>query len=186
MYALLLGGLCIGFAPVLVRLADIGPVASAFWRLALAAPVLWLWPVVGAARPRSPFQFRRRGAAAPPESWLSVPALLLAGLFFAADLGTWHFSIGLTTIANATLLPNCAPLFVTLYAVLVERRSPPRLYFLALALALGGAVALVPGPAVPGRGNLARRRAGTAGGGVLHRLHAGRETRQPPSRRRCG
>lgn len=142
MYALLLGGICIGFAPVLVRLADIGPVASAFWRLALAAPVLWLmawWWARRAPDPRS--SSAGAESAVPPESWLSAP-LLLAGLFFAADLGTWHFSIGLTTIANATLLPNCAPLFVTLYAVLVERRSPPRQYFLALALALGGAVAL--------------------------------------------
>ena len=136
MYALLLGGLCIGFAPVLVRLADTGPVASAFWRLTLAAPLLWLlwWQAtrrlpVQAAVPRNPI-------------WRS-PALLLSGLFFAADLGTWHFSIRDTTVANATLLANCAPLFVTLYALLVQRRVPPRLYFLALALALGGAFVLV-------------------------------------------
>jgi drug/metabolite transporter (DMT)-like permease len=142
-YALLLGGLCIGFAPVLVRLADVGPVASAFWRLALAAPLLWLlyWRCARHAAIRAP-DAELRLATPRNVGWWSQ-ALLLSGLFFAADLGTWHFSIRDTTVANATLLANCAPLLVTLYALLVERRTPPRLYFVALTLALGGAFVLV-------------------------------------------
>jgi hypothetical protein len=50
---LVLGAVCIGFAPLLVRVADVGPVASAFWRMALATPVLWLvvrWLERGAGR----------------------------------------------------------------------------------------------------------------------------------------
>jgi hypothetical protein len=41
--ALLCGGAAIGFAGILVRLSDVSPLASAFWRMALAAPVLWSW-----------------------------------------------------------------------------------------------------------------------------------------------
>jgi drug/metabolite transporter (DMT)-like permease len=69
--------------------------------------------------------------------------VLLSGLFFAADLGVWHFSIGRTTIANATLLANCAPLLVTLYGLLIERRRPTSLFMIALLLAMAGAVTLV-------------------------------------------
>src|SRR5258706_12909858 len=89
---LLCGGVCIGFAPVLVRLSDVGPVASAFWRLCLATPMLWLlvW-----ARGRW-----RPGGAPPGVRWpLSV---WLCGLFFAGDLGVWHVSILKTTVGNAT------------------------------------------------------------------------------------
>ncbi len=39
--ALLGGAVAIGFAPIFVRLSEAGPVATAFWRLALALPVLW-------------------------------------------------------------------------------------------------------------------------------------------------
>ena len=130
---LLLGGSCIGFAPVLVRLSDTGPVASAFWRLALAAPLLWLLA-----------HWRARNAPSAPRSsahWRN--AALLSGLFFALDLGVWHFSISLTTVANATLLANCAPLFVTLYAWLMHRQRPGVIFALGLMLALGGAVLLV-------------------------------------------
>lgn len=41
--ALIAGGVAIGFAGIFMRLSDVSPVASAFWRMALAAPVLWLW-----------------------------------------------------------------------------------------------------------------------------------------------
>ena len=40
-----------------------------------------------------------------------------AGLFFAADLGVWHWSIVYTSVANSTLLANLAPIFVTLAGV---------------------------------------------------------------------
>jgi drug/metabolite transporter (DMT)-like permease len=130
---LLFGGACIGFAPVLVRLAEVGPVASAFWRMCLAVPILWaaLW-------------LRERSRPAAVAMSLRWPATVWwAGLFFAADLGTWHFSIMRTTLANATLLANTAPLLVTIYTLVVLRQKPNAGFLLALALAMAGAVALV-------------------------------------------
>jgi drug/metabolite transporter (DMT)-like permease len=129
---LLAGGVCIGFAPLLVRVSDVGPAASAFWRLAIATPLLWIL-VMASPRPVPP------PAPQPRRHW----PVILSGLFFAVDLGTWHFSIRDTTVANATLLANCAPLFVTAYALLIQHRRPPALFFAGLVLALGGAVVLV-------------------------------------------
>ena len=40
--ALFLGNFALAFGPWLVRMADVGPSASAMWRMALAAPVLFL------------------------------------------------------------------------------------------------------------------------------------------------
>lgn len=136
---LLTGGICIGFAPVLVRLSDVGPVASAFWRMCMAAPLIWVLAIA----------LRRRDARSAATDPAIIPAraewrpIVLSGVLFAADLAVWHFSITRTTVANATLLANCAPLFVTLYALLVHRQRPGSAFLLALALAFGGAVALV-------------------------------------------
>jgi drug/metabolite transporter (DMT)-like permease len=130
---LLIGGVCIGFAAVLVRCSDVGPVASAFWRLCLATPMLWALVWLRAPPPAA------RIAVGP--SWPA--AVWLAGLYFAADLGTWHFSITQTTVANATLLANCAPLLVTIYTLLVLRQRPSAGFLVALTLAMAGAVALV-------------------------------------------
>jgi len=38
--ALIAGNVCIAFGPLLVRLSDTGPIATGFWRLALATPFL--------------------------------------------------------------------------------------------------------------------------------------------------
>ena len=129
---LLAGGCAIAFAPIFVRLSDTGPVASAFWRAALAAPVMLLW-VWFAPSPRpSP-----RG-----EGGYLVP-LLLAGLFFALDLGFWHWSIVWTSVANSTLLANLAPIFVTLAGWVLWRQRVTRLFLVGMLVAIAGMFVLV-------------------------------------------
>lgn len=132
--ALVLGATLIGASPIFVRLSELGPTATAFWRLALALPVYYAWMRIA----------DRRRAAAP----IALPAgsrrrLLLIGLLFAGDLFSWHWSIHMTTVANSALLANFAPVFVVFgaWALFGER---PRPGFLAgLALTIGGAVCLI-------------------------------------------
>lgn len=127
---LLAGGCAIAFAPIFVRLSDTGPVASAFWRTALAMPLLWAW----LARPAA----RTEARAAIPRG-----ALAAAGLFFAADLGVWHWSIVYTSVANSTLLANLAPIFVTLAGWLFWRRSVTRTFLAGMTIAIVGMFVLV-------------------------------------------
>jgi drug/metabolite transporter (DMT)-like permease len=126
--ALLVGATCIALSPIFVRIADVGPTASAFWRVALAAPLLW--PLVLATP---------RGHASRPSAGL----LIAAGLAFAGDLAFWHWSIGFTSVANSTLLANLASLFVTLAMWLFWRQRPSARFLLGLAAALGGVSMLV-------------------------------------------
>lgn len=130
--ALLAGGVAIGFAGILMRLSDVNPIASAFWRMALAAPVLWLWAGATAGGDR----------AAGLRTDLSK-VLLLAGLFFGIELGIWHLSLHYTTVANATLLSNLAPLFIALWLWLVHKTRFTHSFLAGMALALGGAVFLI-------------------------------------------
>ena len=105
--ALVLGAVLIAFAPIFVRISQTGPVATAFWRLALALPALWIW---------AGWEGRQGSDTAASRS-----VLILAGLFFAGDLAVWHWSIQLTSVANSTLLANLAPIFVTIGAWLLYR-----------------------------------------------------------------
>ena len=128
--ALFLGGLGIAFAPIFVRASEVAPTATAFWRLALAAPLLALWTSRerGVKRPASPRDCMR---------------LVLPGVFFALDLGVWHQSIRYTSIANATLLANLAPVFVTLGGWLVFGRRFTRLFLAGMVVAIAGAAILM-------------------------------------------
>ena len=128
--ALLAGSLMLAFGPWMVRLADVGPVAAGFWRLALVAPLLLLigW---------------RGGADDPRPSAGLVVLILLAGLFFAADLAVWHVGIGLTKLANASLFANCSSFLLVVYGFLMMRCLPSRMQAVALGCALVGTILLL-------------------------------------------
>jgi drug/metabolite transporter (DMT)-like permease len=107
--ALLLGAAAIGLAPNLVRLSEAGSTATAFWRVTLALPLLWVWRSLDR---RNRTRSTRVDHRWPTWDW----RLLLPGLFFAGDLALWHVSIFWTSVANATLLANLSTIFVSLIA----------------------------------------------------------------------
>ena len=130
--ALLLGATCIALSPIFVRLSEAGPTATAFWRVALAVPALWILLFLQKQAPMN-----AQGTKAP---WV---LLLAAGAAFAGDLAFWHTSIQLTSVANSTLLANLASIFVTLAAWLFLRQRPSGLFLAGLAAALAGVGMLV-------------------------------------------
>ncbi|HEY9446758.1 MAG TPA: DMT family transporter, partial [Burkholderiales bacterium] len=134
--ALFAGAVAIGTSALFVKVSETGPVATAFWRVALALPVLWTWAWA---------TDRRAGIGARGASPETRRMMVWAGAFFAGDLAVWHWSIILTSIATATLLANLAPLFVALAAWLLFRRPPGAGFAGALALALAGMMLLVQG-----------------------------------------
>ena len=106
---LVAGAVAIGFAPIFVRLASTGPIATAFWRMAIAVPVLWMF-------------VRQQNDTSSGFAAFRSPLVWLAGVAFALDLAAWHFSIRLTSVTNATLLANCAVLLVPLFSWAFLRR----------------------------------------------------------------
>lgn len=136
--ALFAGAAAIGTSALFVKVSETGPVATAFWRVALALPVLWLW-ASRTARP-DPHPRTRR-------------LLWGAGFFFAGDLAVWHWSIVLTSVANATLLANLAPIFVTCTAWLLLRHRPSNAFLAAMSIGLAG-MALLIGPDFVVSGNV--------------------------------
>src|SRR5690606_22215560 len=119
----LTGSAMLSAGPLLVRLADVGVVQSAFWRLALAVPLLYALARFG----------DRNARLLPPRG--AVPWLVLAGFFFAADLVAWHIGIGFTVLANATIIANSAAFLFPIWGYLASRRWPTPVAMLALLMA---------------------------------------------------
>lgn len=124
--ALIVANIFLAFGPWMVRLSDVGPVAAGFWRLALAIPLLLVLAGVG----------RGKGLGL---RWGIAGAIVLGGLFFAADLAAWHYGIVRTKLANATLFGNTASLIFPFYGFLVARAWPGKVQTGALLLAIVGA-----------------------------------------------
>jgi drug/metabolite transporter (DMT)-like permease len=127
--ALVAGALAMGVSPIFVRLADVGPFTSAFWRVFLALPILYLW-----------MRISEKGGA-PSRSFSS--ATCLSGLAFAGDLFFWHLSIVTTTIANATFFATTAPIWVIVFGWLLFRTRVSKGVLAGLALCILGGGALL-------------------------------------------
>lgn len=132
--ALIVANAALAFGPWFVRLADVGPVAAAFWRISLAAPLLLGAALASGWRPSG------KDGGLPRALWGMIA---LGGLCFAADLGSWHLGILRTTLANATLFGNSATLIFPLYGFLIARAWPTRTQGLALILAAAGGALLI-------------------------------------------
>jgi len=133
--ALIVANAALAFGPWFVRLSDTGPVASAFWRITLAAPVLLAAALATGWRPS-----QKHEGGLSRGLWAMVA---LGGLCFDADLASWHLGILRTTLANATLFGNSATLMFPIYGFLIARAWPTRLQGIALALATAGAALLM-------------------------------------------
>lgn len=118
--AALLGAGLLGLAPIGVRLSELGPQATNFWRFVFALPILMLLAARGA------------GPSRRDRLWL-----LLAGLLFGLELSLWAAALGKTTVANATLLANMTPVFAAAFGWVVFKER------LGLGVLGGGALALI-------------------------------------------
>lgn len=133
--ALVVGALFAGASTLFVRLNDLGPVASAFYRACLALPLLWpamRWETAArSGRPGRVFSGREYGL------------MILAGLFFAGDLFFWHLAIMNTAVANATLLATLSPVYVTCVLFVLFRERVRPLFLGGTALTVAGAALLM-------------------------------------------
>ncbi|MEM7638918.1 MAG: DMT family transporter [Pseudomonadota bacterium] len=135
-----MGGACIGLAPIGLRLGldDLGPQAIAFWRFAFAVPVLFLMVLL-----------MRKGLPGKPNKFI-----LIAGTCFACQIALWHWSLTLTTVANATFIVNIGNICVGLTAWIFLRERPTRIWVLAVLIAIIGAAALSLGGGADGKADL--------------------------------
>lgn len=124
----LLGGMCIGLAPILMRygLDSLGPQAIAFWRFTLAVPMLLAIVLLIHKRPpQAPNRF-----------------IVMAGIFFACNVGFWHGALTYTSVASSTFIVNLGNIGVGFVAWIALKDRPTSVWAMAALLAVAGAAAL--------------------------------------------
>lgn len=132
--AMALGAALISTSAVFVKWVQVGPTASAFWRMGLAAALLLAWVL-------------RPGARAGWRPSARVLGLVAAAaVFFALDLWMWHRSILYVGVGLATLLGNFQVFALAAYgSVVLGERGGWRLWAGLLLGVAGLALLLAPG-----------------------------------------
>lgn len=133
--------LSVSFGGLFARWAAMPALAVTAWRVTLATLIVWLARAVW-------HRFRPAPAA---ESYLAADVLrarwqaTACGLLLALHFATWITSLGLTTVAESTLLADSTPVWVLLIGWAVLGRRPQPRQWAALLLAAAGIVVLVGG-----------------------------------------
>jgi drug/metabolite transporter (DMT)-like permease len=122
--AMLAGAACLSTGAVWVKLAEVPPSVSAFWRMAFGALFLGLWLLAT----RRPFLARGKGSG----------LYLLAAAAFAVDLFLYHRSILLVGPGLATLLANFQVFVLALVGGLLLREALGPRFFVGLGTAVLG------------------------------------------------
>jgi drug/metabolite transporter (DMT)-like permease len=125
-----LGAACISTSAIFVSLAKVAPTTTAFYRFALALPVLAVLAVLAVA------EQRRYG----PRPLASRLYAALAGLFWAVNLVFWIHAIDDVGAGVATVLGNLQVLFIAAFAWAVLSERPGRRYLVTLPVVLLGVV----------------------------------------------
>ncbi|HEY9729879.1 MAG TPA: DMT family transporter [Chroococcales cyanobacterium] len=118
---------------------EISPYATAFNRFWITTVILALWSGFNAVREK---QENSETPQSSPYTGAIVGQLFLVGLFLAADLILWAWSLTQTSVANATLLANLTPVFSCLGGWLFCRRRFDRQFLLGMGIAIAAIFAI--------------------------------------------
>jgi drug/metabolite transporter (DMT)-like permease len=119
--------MCIAFSGIFYRYAEVSPSTGTVFRCLFGLPVL-----LGVA-----YLERRRYGPMPAQT---VGLALLAGVFFAGDLTSWHHAIEYVGAGLATVLGNLQVLVVGVVAWILLGERPSRSILIALPVVLVGVV----------------------------------------------
>ena len=123
---------CIAGGALIAASVDVPPVATGFWRMALAGPLCLLIAMLG-------------GKGAPMAGigpLLRGRHIWIAGVAFALTIGLWYSGQRLSSIASTSALHNLAPIMIVSLAWLMSGIVPRALTMAGIASALAGATLL--------------------------------------------
>ena len=129
---LALGAALIGFAPMFVKWSSLSPSWILFYRMLLALPMLLILNFL--LNKRFVFKFKNSK---------SLPMCAIASLGFTADLIIWHWSMNITSVSNATVIVNSAPIFVAILAYIFYKEEIGSKFFLSFLITYGGIIGLI-------------------------------------------
>lgn len=146
--ALFFGIFAVSFAAIFIRVSEqeLGPYATIAHRFWIATLALALWAGMTFIR-RNLQDQRQQGQSflAQIQRTIQLPSraelglLVLGGTIAAVDLSLWALSLTQTSVANAAVLGNLAPLFTALGTWLLWKKGFDNRFLVGLTLALGGA-----------------------------------------------
>ncbi len=126
------GAMLIGFAPIFVKWSMLSSSAIAFYRMFLTIPFLF---ILNYAINKS-FSFKVNNKK-------TILYAAFASLAFTTDLTLWHFSMTITSVSNATIIVNSAPIFVAILSFIIFKEKLSKGFILSFLITYIGIIGLI-------------------------------------------
>lgn len=130
-----------------MRVSEVGPIASGFWRMVLSIiPMILIAQIINQKNFNKPNKI--------PLKILTIKNLRLdfwlffaVAFFFAGDLGTWHIALHHTTVANSVIIVNSTVFVVAIVAWIIHKERPSRFLITGAVVGFIGVLILILGSA---------------------------------------
>jgi len=126
------GGMLIGFAPIFVKFSELSSSAISFYRMLLALPFLFMFNFI--LNKKVFFSVKNKK---------TILYTAVASIAFTTDLTLWHYSMGITSVSNATIIVNSAPIFVAILSFLFFKEKITKSFLLSFFVTYIGIVGLI-------------------------------------------
>ena len=126
------GAMLIGFAPIFVKWSMLSSSAIAFYRMFLAIPFLFILNY--AVNRRLSFKVNNKS---------TILYAAFASLAFTTDLTLWHFSMTITSVSNATIIVNSAPIFVAILSFALFKEKLSTGFVFSFVITYSGIIGLI-------------------------------------------
>ena len=126
------GAMLIGFAPIFVKWSMLSSSAIAFYRMFFAIPFLFIFNYTVNKR----FSFKLNNKS-------TILYTAFASLAFTTDLTLWHFSMTITSVSNATIIVNSAPIFVAILSFIIFKEKLSKGFLLSFLITYIGIIGLI-------------------------------------------
>ena len=126
------GAMLIGFAPIFVKFSMLSSSAISFYRMFLALPFLFLLNYI--LNKKILFRVKNKK---------TIFYAAFASLAFTTDLTLWHFSMDITSVSNATIIVNSAPIFVAILSFIFFKERLTKGFLLSFLVTYIGIVGLI-------------------------------------------
>ena len=126
------GAVLIGFAPIFVKWSTLSSSAISFYRMLLAIPFLFFLNY--ALNRRFIFKVKNKK---------TIFYAAIASLAFTTDLTLWHYSMNITSVSNATIIVNSAPIFVAILGFIIFKDKLSKTFIRSFLITYIGIIGLI-------------------------------------------
>ena len=126
------GAMLIGFAPVFVKWSELSPSAISFYRMLLALPFLVLINFILNKKILFKVQHKK-----------TIFYSAIASVAFTTDLTLWHYSMDITSVSNATIIVNSAPIFVAVLSFIIFKEKISKEFVVSFLVTYIGIIGLI-------------------------------------------